>query len=72
MHCSALVFFCRRAGGGQESDPFVPWNPIPFFPPTPSRAGQEVAKNLIQEVVVWPLLNPHIFTVGLGLGGFTA
>ncbi|GAB4816920.1 hypothetical protein N2152v2_003966 [Parachlorella kessleri] len=25
-------------------------------------AGQEVAKKLIQEVVVWPLLNPHIFT----------
>ena len=24
-------------------------------------AGQEAAKKLIQEVVVWPMLNPHIF-----------
>ena len=24
-------------------------------------AGQETAKKLIQEVVVWPMLNPHIF-----------
>lgn len=24
-------------------------------------AGQDVAKKLIQEVVVWPMLNPHIF-----------
>ena len=26
-------------------------------------AGQEAAKALIQEVVVWPMMNPHIFTV---------
>lgn len=28
-------------------------------------AGQEIAKKLIQEVVVWPLMNPTIFTVSV-------
>ena len=31
-------------------------------------AGQAPAKALIQEVVVWPMLNPHIFTVRGGEG----
>lgn len=26
-------------------------------------AGQEQAKRLVQELVVWPMLNPHLFTV---------
>ena len=28
-------------------------------------AGQQDAKSLVQELVVWPMLNPHLFTVGL-------
>ena len=27
-------------------------------------AGQQTAKDLIQEVVVWPIKNPQLFTVG--------
>ena len=27
-------------------------------------AGQEAAKRLIQEVVVWPMRNPDLFQVG--------
>jgi SpoVK/Ycf46/Vps4 family AAA+-type ATPase len=27
-------------------------------------AGLETAKHLIKEIVVWPMLNPQIFTVG--------
>lgn len=26
-------------------------------------AGQETAKRLVQELVVWPMLNPHLFKV---------
>lgn len=26
-------------------------------------AGQEQAKRLVQELVVWPMLNPHLFKV---------
>lgn len=26
-------------------------------------AGLETAKHLIKEIVVWPMLNPHLFTV---------
>lgn len=26
-------------------------------------AGQHDAKSLVQELVVWPMLNPHLFTV---------
>jgi SpoVK/Ycf46/Vps4 family AAA+-type ATPase len=26
-------------------------------------AGLETAKNLIKEIVVWPMLNPELFTV---------
>lgn len=26
-------------------------------------AGQEAAKKLVQELVVWPMLNPHLFKV---------
>ena len=26
-------------------------------------AGQEAAKRLVQEIVVWPMLNPQLFTV---------
>lgn len=26
-------------------------------------AGQEHAKRLVQEMVVWPMMNPHIFKV---------
>ena len=26
-------------------------------------AGQEPAKRLVQELVVWPMLNPHLFKV---------
>ena len=26
-------------------------------------AGQDRAKRLVQELVVWPMLNPHLFTV---------
>ena len=58
----------------------------PAFPPTAARppgalppaaadwsdiAGQQTAKDLIQEVVVWPVKNPQLFTVGwcrVGLG----
>lgn len=36
------------SGGGVE------WDDI---------AGQEAAKQLVQELVVWPMLNPHIFKV---------
>ena len=32
----------------------VQWNDI---------AGQEQAKRLVQELVVWPMLNPHLFKV---------
>ena len=28
-------------------------------------AGQHDAKRLVQELVVWPMLNPHLFTVSL-------
>lgn len=28
-------------------------------------AGQQDAKSLVQELVVWPMLNPHLFTVSL-------
>ena len=28
-------------------------------------AGQEAAKKLVQELVVWPMLNPHLFKVWL-------
>ncbi len=28
-------------------------------------AGQEAAKRLVQEMVVWPMLNPQLFTVRL-------
>ncbi len=27
-------------------------------------AGQDDAKRLVQELVVWPMLNPHLFRVG--------
>lgn len=30
-------------------------------------AGLETAKNLIKEIVVWPMMNPELFTVGAGL-----
>lgn len=30
-------------------------------------AGLHTAKDLIKEIVVWPMLNPHIFTVRAGL-----
>jgi SpoVK/Ycf46/Vps4 family AAA+-type ATPase len=33
---------------------FTDWNDI---------AGQRTAKDLIQEVVVWPIKNPQLFTV---------
>lgn len=26
-------------------------------------AGLQTAKDLVKEIVVWPMLNPHIFTV---------
>ena len=29
-------------------------------------AGLQTAKDLIREIVVWPMLNPSIFTVGRG------
>jgi len=32
----------------------VQWNDI---------AGQDQAKRLVQELVVWPMLNPHLFKV---------
>lgn len=28
-------------------------------------AGLETAKHLIKEIVVWPMLNPHLFTVSV-------
>lgn len=28
-------------------------------------AGQDQAKRLVQELVVWPMLNPHLFKVWL-------
>lgn len=28
-------------------------------------AGQDQAKRLVQELVVWPMLNPHLFKVAL-------
>ena len=28
-------------------------------------AGQDQAKRLVQELVVWPMLNPHLFKVSL-------
>ena len=28
-------------------------------------AGQAQAKSLVQELVVWPMLNPHLFKVGM-------
>ena len=31
-------------------------------------AGLETAKHLIKEIVVWPMLNPHLFTVS-DIGG---
>ena len=37
---------------GHGESKFLTWEDI---------AGQEAAKKLIQEVVVWPMLNPHIF-----------
>jgi hypothetical protein len=30
-------------------------------------AGLETAKHLIKEIVVWPMLNPQIFTVSRGV-----
>jgi len=27
-------------------------------------AGQDTAKRLVQELVVWPMLNPHLFKAG--------
>ncbi len=38
----------RGAGGGTA------WDDI---------AGLETAKNLIKEIVVWPMMNPELFTV---------
>lgn len=37
-----------------DTRPGVSWDDI---------AGQDDAKSLIQELVVWPMLNPHLFTV---------
>ena len=37
-----------------EQGGHVQWNDI---------AGQEQAKRLVQELVVWPMLNPHLFKV---------
>lgn len=30
-------------------------------------AGLSTAKHLIKEIVVWPMLNPHLFTVSMGI-----
>lgn len=30
-------------------------------------AGLETVKHLIKEIVVWPMLNPHLFTVSLAV-----
>lgn len=32
-------------------------------------AGQDHAKQLVQEMVVWPMMNPHIFKVRVSMGG---
>jgi SpoVK/Ycf46/Vps4 family AAA+-type ATPase len=37
-----------------EQGGHVQWNDI---------AGQDQAKRLVQELVVWPMLNPHLFKV---------
>ena len=28
-------------------------------------AGQQQGKRLVQELIVWPMLNPHLFKAGL-------
>lgn len=56
-----------------QDRPVLPCS-IPGPNPMPHGAGQEEAKRLIQEVIVWPMLNPTIFQarvclcVGGGLG----
>lgn len=46
-----LEMVCAEILEGRGSAP-VAWDDI---------AGQAQAKRLVQELVVWPMLNPHLF-----------
>ena len=46
-----MEMVCSEILDGKSS---VQWDDI---------AGQDQAKRLVQELVVWPMLNPHLFKV---------